>query len=343
MSTPARVQVLDRAQLDVEQVADAAVRVGGVADAVELQVGVAQARFGRRLREVEALGELDAVGRRLHRVVADLARVANRVEEVRRQRRLAARELHRHLALGLDGDGVVEHRLDVVPRQLVDEADLVGVHEARVAHHVAAVGEVDREHRAAAVLDGAAAVVVQLLVVVRADVAAREHLFEVLEERGVDGHRVFEVPVDRAVLHHHDLAVLLVDGRLDLADLFVEQGVERPRAVENRLARFAHAGRAQRIGLARPAQRRLGLLMRLQQRLVRPLRRHRRVLADLVELRKHLPDAVGGDRQSLFRVLNWRVHERSSGKTRRNQGSALQPTRALSSGACQVTARKCLT
>ena len=80
-------------------------------------------------------------------------------------------------------DRVVEHHLDVFPRQLVDEPDLVRVHEARVAHHVAAVGQVDGEHRAAAVLDRAAAVVVQLLVVVRADVAAREHVFEVLEER----------------------------------------------------------------------------------------------------------------------------------------------------------------
>ena len=96
------VQVLDRAQLDVEQVADAAVRVGGVADAVELQVGVAQAGFGRLLRELRALGELDAVGRRLDAVVADLARVADRVEEVRRDRRLAARELHRHLPARLD-------------------------------------------------------------------------------------------------------------------------------------------------------------------------------------------------------------------------------------------------
>ena len=75
------VEVLDRAQLDVEQVADAAVRVGRVADAVELQVGVAQARLGRFLRELRTLGELDAVGRRLHAVVADLARVADRVEE----------------------------------------------------------------------------------------------------------------------------------------------------------------------------------------------------------------------------------------------------------------------
>ena len=76
-----RVQVLDRLQLDVEQVADPAVRVGGVADAVELQVGEAQAGLGRRPREVRRPGELDAVGGRLHRGVADLAGVADGVEE----------------------------------------------------------------------------------------------------------------------------------------------------------------------------------------------------------------------------------------------------------------------
>ena len=190
------VQVLDRLELDVEQVADPTMRVGGVADAVELQVGIAQPGLGGLLGELRALGELDAVGGRLHRGVADLAGVTDGIEEVRRQRRLAARELHRHLPPGLDADGVVEHLLDVVPGQLVDEADLVGVHEARVAHHVAAVGQVDGEHRATAVLDGAAAVVVQLLVVVGAHVAAREDVLEVLEEVGVDGHHVFEMAVD---------------------------------------------------------------------------------------------------------------------------------------------------
>ena len=39
------VQVVDRAQLHVEQVADLAMAVGVVADAVELQVGIAQARL----------------------------------------------------------------------------------------------------------------------------------------------------------------------------------------------------------------------------------------------------------------------------------------------------------
>ncbi len=153
------------------------------------------------------------------------------------------------------------------------EANLVGVHEAGIAHHVAAVGQVDRQHRAAAVRHGRGAVVVQLLVVVRADVAAREDLFQVLEECGVDRHHVFKVAVDRAVLHHQDLAVALDDLRLDLADLLVQQDLVRQLAVDDLLADLGHAAGAKRVGRAGPAERRLLLLVALQQRLVGPLRR----------------------------------------------------------------------
>jgi len=113
ISTPLAYRFLDGPQLHVEQVADFAVLVGGVADAVELQVGVAQAGLGGFAAELGALGELDAVGGRLHRGVAHFARVADGVQEVGRERRLAARELHRHLALRLDGDGVVQQRANI--------------------------------------------------------------------------------------------------------------------------------------------------------------------------------------------------------------------------------------
>ena len=65
------VQVVDRLQLHVEQIADQAVRVGCVADAVELQVRVTQPGVGGLLAELGALRELDSVGGRLHAVVAD--------------------------------------------------------------------------------------------------------------------------------------------------------------------------------------------------------------------------------------------------------------------------------
>ena len=167
----------------------------------------------------------------------------------------------------------------------MDEADLVGVHEAGVAHHVAAVGEVDGEHRAAAVGDGRGAVVVEVLVAfaVGADVAAGEALFKVLEEGRVDGHDVFKVAVLGAVLDHQDLAVALDDLGLDFADLFIEQDFVGQLAVEDLLANLGDALGAERVGGARPAEGRLFFLLALEERLVAPLGREGRVGADAVE------------------------------------------------------------
>ena len=72
------VQVVDRTQLDVKEVADLAVRVGVVADTVELQINETKTGFGCFAAKFFALRELDTVGRRLHRVVSDLACIADR-------------------------------------------------------------------------------------------------------------------------------------------------------------------------------------------------------------------------------------------------------------------------
>ena len=68
--------------------------VGGVADAVELQIGVTHAGFGGLLREFQTLGKFNSVGGCLHAVVSDLAGVADGIQEVGRERGLTARELH---------------------------------------------------------------------------------------------------------------------------------------------------------------------------------------------------------------------------------------------------------
>src|SRR5215469_16576268 len=308
------VQVLDGLQLHVEEIADKAVRVGGVADAVELKIGVTQTRFGGLLGELKTLGELDAVGRRLHGVVSHLARISDGVEEVRGESGLAAGELYRHLTPRLDGDGVIQHSLDFVPRKFVDEPDLVGVHKAGIAHHVAAVGEVDGEYRSAAVQHSAAAVMVEFLVVVGADVAAGEDFFQVLEERGVNGHHVFEVAMLGAVLDHEDLAVALDDLGLDFAGLLVHEDFDRQLAVDDLLADFRHALGAERVGAARPAQRRLRFLIGLQQRLVGPLGRKRRIGIDAVGFVEHRPCAFGGNGDSFLDILNRLVHLRLAKK-----------------------------
>ena len=129
-------------------------------------------------------------------------------------RRLAARELDGHLATRLDVDRIVHDFHDFFPGQLVNIADLIGVHEAGIAHHVAAVGQVNRQDGAAAVLDGAAAVIVQTFIVMCRDVAAGEVLLDPFEELHVDSHQVFEVAMLRTVFDHPDLAIAFDNLRL---------------------------------------------------------------------------------------------------------------------------------
>jgi hypothetical protein len=59
-------------------------------------------------REFRLLREANAVRGRLHAEVPDLTRVPHGLEENRRYRRLAARELHRHLAPRLHRQRIVE-------------------------------------------------------------------------------------------------------------------------------------------------------------------------------------------------------------------------------------------
>ncbi len=174
------------------------------------------------------------------------------------------------------------------------EPYLVRVHEARVAHHVAAIREVDGQHGATAVLDRAAAVVVQLLVVVGADVSTGKHIFEMLEERRVHRHHVLEMAMKGTVLHHQNLSVSFQNRGLDLADLFIQQDADVLLAVENLLTRFPNAPGAERIGLPRPAERRLRLLIRLQKGFVRPPRCEGRPLVDAVQSVEDHPSTIGG-------------------------------------------------
>src|SRR5208282_2607088 len=264
------MQIVDRFQFYVEQIADRAMIVGGVTDSVKLQIGVTHAGFDRLLAEFKTLRELDSVGCRLHAVVSHFTRVANRVQEVRRQRRLATRELDRHLPLRLHGDRVVQHGLDFFPGKFVDVPNLVSVHKAGIAHHVAAVGEIDGKHGAASILHGGRTVVMQMFVFVGADIAAGENFFEVLREFRVDRHQVFEVPVLGAVLNHPDLAVAFDDLGLDLANFFAHQNIDWQVAVKNLLPNFRYALGTKRIGRARPAERRLRLFPGLEQGLIGP-------------------------------------------------------------------------
>jgi len=106
------MQVVDRFQFYVEQVANRSMIVGGVADPVELQVGRNACRLLQSVQEFKNSWRIRFRWWQPARCCIQLCGVTNCIEEVRRQRRFAARELHRHLALRLYSDGIVEHGLD---------------------------------------------------------------------------------------------------------------------------------------------------------------------------------------------------------------------------------------
>jgi len=177
----------------------------------------------------------------------------------------------------------------------MDVANLVGVHEAWIAHHVAAIGEVNGEDGAAAVTDVRRTNLVKAFVVVRRDIAARELLFNPLQKAGIDGHHVFVMAVQGAFFDHPDLAVAFHDLGFDFADLFVHQVAPVFLAGNDGLASFFDAGRAERVCLTREAKGGPGLFPGLQEWLVGPLRFDRGIGIALVEELNR----VEGDTRSL--------------------------------------------
>ena len=105
------------------------------------------------------------------------------------------------------------------------------------------------------------------------------------------------------ILPSRSMMVALISPTFSFIRIFVGQ-----LAVENLLADFRHALGAERVGGARPAQRRLGLLVGLEQRLIRPLRRGRWVRLDAVKPFKYGPDSRRGDGDCLFHILHRFMH-----------------------------------
>ena len=131
--------------------------------------------------------------------------------------------------------------------------------------------------------DGAGAVIMQLFVVVSADIATRENVFQVLGECRIDRHQIFELTVDRAFLNHQDFAIALDDFGFDFANGFVQKDFVIDFAINNFLADFRNAPGTKGICFTRPAEWWLGLFVALQERFIGPLRSEGRLLIDAVD------------------------------------------------------------
>ena len=273
------VHVLDGPQLHIKQVADLTMAVGVIADAVELQVSVTQACFESAAAELLAFGKFNTIGRGLNAVVSQLAGVADGIKEIGRHRGLAPGELYGHLPARFDLERVVQDLPDVFPGQFVHEPHLVRIHEAGVAHHVAAICQIHGQYRTAAMLDRARSMVVKAFIVVSPNVAAGEVLLNPGQELGINRHHIFVTAVDRAVLHHPHLAITLDDAGFDLAHLLRNQRLPVVLSAYDLLTRFLHTTGTERVRLTGKSQRRLGFLPGLEKRLIGPFGSERRIRA----------------------------------------------------------------
>src|ERR671914_450869 len=93
--------------------------------------------------ELDVFGKTNSVGCSENAIEADLLRVGDGLEIVRRERWLTTGEQNNYLTSRFERDCAVQDRFGVFESRFVNIANLVCIHEARVAHHVAAVRQVD--------------------------------------------------------------------------------------------------------------------------------------------------------------------------------------------------------
>src|SRR5258707_49392 len=116
----------------------------------------------------------------------------------------------------------------------MNEADLIGVHEAWITHHVAAVCKVYGQHCSATILYSAGAVVMKLFVIVSIDVATGKHLFNVRQKLGIDRHHIFNVPMYRTILDHPDFVIALIVPPSEFAKMSIYCSLGRLHPTEFR-------------------------------------------------------------------------------------------------------------
>src|SRR5215510_5493660 len=92
--------------------------------------------------------------------------------------------------------------------------------------------------------------VMNILVFGGAEVATEEERLNPLQKSRISRHYVFKLPVLRAVLSHHYLAVSFENLRLKLTWMLMHQGFQRNLTRDNRIADFFYTGRTETVCLA---------------------------------------------------------------------------------------------
>src|SRR5207244_7887705 len=104
------------------------------------------------------------------------------------------------------------------------------IHEARIAHHVAAIGEIDSQDSAAAKLNVRCPMLVNARIFRGAKVATEEERFDSFQERRISRHHICELAVLRASLAHDDLTIFFQNLGLKFTRMLMHQSLERSLA-----------------------------------------------------------------------------------------------------------------
>src|SRR5262249_38574483 len=150
-------------------------------------------------------------------------------------------------------------------------------------------------------------------------VAAGEEAFDALQKRRIDRERIGEGAMNRARLFHHDLAVAFEDVSLDLADVILDERIDRLFTGEDATTSFFDTGRTERIRDAGPAEGWLRTLPALQERRGRPVRLKRLAFETPVNGLNHRPRRPSG---VCHYCLQWppHIHASLSCESRRRGG-----------------------
>src|SRR5215471_1396795 len=173
-------------------------------NSVQLEVDAVQTSFPRLQSEVLGLGELDTVCRNVKPMETDAFRVANGVQENRRNGWFPSRKENVDFPLRLKRACVAENHFYVFHAQFVDVAGGVGVHEAWRTHHVASVGQIDDEKAPSAGANTVWTVTVHVAVVGALEVSSEGKALHPSKEIRVTGECVLERAMFLACLPHED-------------------------------------------------------------------------------------------------------------------------------------------
>src|SRR5260370_22341877 len=102
----------------------------------------------------------------------------------------------------------------------MDETNLVCIHETRIAHHVASIGQINCQYTAATILDRTGTVVLKLLIVVSNDVATGKHCLDMRKKFRIGCYHLLDVSMNWAIFILPHLSISLRAPRLNLTNLF---------------------------------------------------------------------------------------------------------------------------